>query len=53
MRVLEDFPDVLRWARRHADMSQRQLARWSGVPKSTIADIESGRRRARLDTAER
>nr|MBA2739084.1 helix-turn-helix domain-containing protein [Nocardioidaceae bacterium] len=42
-----------RWARRHADMSQRQLARWSGVPKSTIADIESGRRRARLDTAER
>ncbi|CAN5866322.1 hypothetical protein BH20ACT6_BH20ACT6_14430 [soil metagenome] len=52
MRMLDDLPDVLRWARRHADMSQRQLARWSGVPKSTIADIECGRCRAHLDTVQ-
>ncbi len=53
MNSLESLPRVLRWARRHADMSQRQLARWSGVPKSTIADIESGRCRVHVDTVER
>ncbi|MDP9444532.1 MAG: helix-turn-helix domain-containing protein [Actinomycetota bacterium] len=35
------FADVLRFARRDTDLSQRQLARYSGVPKSTIADIET------------
>lgn len=34
-------------------MSQRELARWSGVPKSTIADVESGRVNVSLDTARR
>lgn len=34
-------------------MSQRELAGWSGVAKSTIADVESGRCGARVDTAER
>jgi len=33
-------------------MSQRQLARWSGVPKATIADVESSRCRVHVDTAE-
>jgi DNA-binding XRE family transcriptional regulator len=37
------FAQVLRFARRDADFSQRELARWSGVAKSTIADIETGR----------
>ncbi len=37
------FGLVLRQARRDADMSQRELARWSAVPKSVIADAESGR----------
>lgn len=42
MQIATWFAEVLRFARRDADMSQRELARWSGVPKSTIADIESG-----------
>ena len=32
---------LIRFARRDMDFSQRELARWSGVPKSTIADIEA------------
>jgi len=52
MDTLASLPRIVRWARRHADMSQRQLARWSGVPKSTIADVESGRCRVHVDTAE-
>ena len=44
---------VLRFARRDADFSQRQLARWSGVPKSTIADVETGRVCVSLDNAAR
>ena len=48
MDDFSDFGYLLRWARRHGDMSQRQLARWSGVPKSTIADIETGRCRPRI-----
>jgi DNA-binding XRE family transcriptional regulator len=34
---------VLRVLRRRFDLSQRQLAAAAGVPKSTVADIESGR----------
>ena len=47
------FSHVLRFARRDADFSQRQLARWSGVPKSTIADIETARVCVPLETAAR
>jgi transcriptional regulator with XRE-family HTH domain len=36
-------PLILRAARRHADLSQRELAALSGVPASTIAAVESGR----------
>ncbi len=32
---------LIRFARRDMDLSQRELAGWSGVPKSTIADIEA------------
>ena len=45
------FAEVLRFARRDADMSQRELARWSGVPKSTIGDIETGMSAVSLRTA--
>lgn len=34
---------ALRWARRRADLSQRELAERSGVPQSTIGRIEAGR----------
>lgn len=33
---------VLRWARRRAGLTQRQLARAAGVAQSTVARIESG-----------
>jgi transcriptional regulator with XRE-family HTH domain len=36
-------PLILRAARRHADLSQRELASLSGVPASTIAAVETGR----------
>ncbi|MGK5445552.1 GNAT family N-acetyltransferase [Micromonospora sp. URMC 105] len=38
-----DLGATLRALRRHADLSQRELAEKSGVPQSTIARIESGR----------
>lgn len=38
-----DVGAVLRALRRQADLSQRELAERSGVPKSTLARIESGR----------
>ena len=36
-------PVILRAARRHADLSQRELAALSGVPATTIAAVETGR----------
>ena len=36
-------PLILRAARRHADLSQRDLAALSGVPATTIAAVETGR----------
>lgn len=47
------FAQVLRFARRDADFSQRQLAKWSGVPKSTMADIETSRVCVSLENAAR
>lgn len=46
------FDLMLRWARRRRDLSQRELARWSGVPKSTIADYETARSLPTLVTAQ-
>jgi HTH-type transcriptional regulator/antitoxin HipB len=40
---------LLASARRHADLSQRELARRSGVAQSTIAAIESGGRGVQVD----
>ncbi|QSB14453.1 GNAT family N-acetyltransferase [Natronosporangium hydrolyticum] len=37
-----DLGQTLRWLRRCADLSQRELAARAGVPASTIARIESG-----------
>ena len=36
-------PLILRAARHHADLSQRDLAALSGVPATTIAAVETGR----------
>jgi predicted transcriptional regulator len=41
---------AVRWARRHAGLSQRELAARSGVPQSTIGRIEAGRVDPRLST---
>ncbi|MFI7604897.1 GNAT family N-acetyltransferase [Micromonospora sp. NPDC049366] len=49
-----DVGAVLRCLRRQADLSQRELAERSGVPKSTLARIESGNGPdARFRTVER
>ncbi|WP_233512709.1 helix-turn-helix domain-containing protein [Micromonospora deserti] len=37
-----DLGAALRALRRQADLSQRELAECSGVPKSTVAWIEAG-----------
>ncbi|HEX5496277.1 MAG TPA: helix-turn-helix transcriptional regulator [Mycobacteriales bacterium] len=34
------FSDILRQARRDADFSQRELCRWSGIPRATVARAE-------------
>ena len=48
-----DVARRLRYARRHVDMTQRQLAARSGVPQPMIARIESGRSVPRVDTLSR
>jgi transcriptional regulator with XRE-family HTH domain len=45
------YADVLRFARRDMDLSQRELARWSGVSKSTIARAELGDGQLGCETA--
>src|SRR3954452_12925493 len=44
---------LLRWARRRAGLSQRQLADPAGVPQSTFGRIESGASDPRLSTLRR
>jgi transcriptional regulator with XRE-family HTH domain len=44
---------ILRYARRQAGLSQRDLATKTGVPQPQIARIESGAVSPRLDTLER
>ena len=44
---------ILRYARRHAGMTQRELAVASGAPQPAIARIERGGVSPRLDTLER
>ncbi|MBM0235113.1 helix-turn-helix domain-containing protein [Micromonospora sp. STR1_7] len=49
-----DVGAILRKLRRHADLSQRELAARSGVPKSTLSRIEAGQdSRAAFRTVER
>jgi transcriptional regulator with XRE-family HTH domain len=47
------YAGLLRVARRHADLSQRQLASRSGVAASVISSIESGCHFPRVTTLER
>ena len=44
---------MLRYARRRAGLSQRQLGARAGVPQPAVARIERGRVSVRLDTLER
>ncbi len=44
---------LLRYARRHAGLSQRALAERSGIPQPAIARIERGIVSPRLDTLDR
>jgi predicted transcriptional regulator len=44
---------LLRYARRSAAMTQRQLAASAGLPQSTVARIESGRLQPRWETMTR
>lgn len=44
---------TLRWARRRANLTQRDLAKATGIAQPTIARIESGATSPRLDTLER
>jgi predicted transcriptional regulator len=44
---------MLRWARRRAGLTQRQLAERTGVPQSTIGRIEAGTTDPRLSTIRR
>ncbi|MGH2810631.1 MAG: helix-turn-helix domain-containing protein, partial [Actinomycetota bacterium] len=48
-----DFGKVLRESRRKAGLSQRQLARLSGVAQPAIARLESGRAVPRVDLLDR
>ena len=44
---------ILRAARAHAGLTQRELAARSGVPQPTVASIESGKQDPRYRTLER
>jgi transcriptional regulator with XRE-family HTH domain len=44
---------MLREARAHARLTQRQLAEKSGIPQETIARIERGRSDPRVNTLDR
>ena len=44
---------MLRYARRTARLTQRQLAERAGVPQATVGRIESGMVTPRVDTLER
>lgn len=45
--------DILLYARRHAGLSQRELAARAGVAQPTIAKIEGGHTSPRFDTLSR
>ncbi|MGH9366881.1 MAG: helix-turn-helix domain-containing protein [Thermoanaerobaculia bacterium] len=44
---------LLRHARRHAGLSQRELGRRAGIPQATFARIEKGKTSPRFETLER
>jgi transcriptional regulator with XRE-family HTH domain len=45
--------EMLRTARRRAGLTQRALAERTGIPQPSIARIEAGETRPRIDTLER
>lgn len=50
---VESTGDLLREARRRADLSQTDLARRAGVPQSVVSEYEAGRRQPAVPTLAR
>lgn len=44
---------IVRYARRHAGLTQRELATRAGMPQPAVARIECGRVAVRMDTLQR
>ncbi len=53
MAKTPDVPTLLRQARRHAGLSQRELARRAQTSSAAVSQYESGRKAPRIDTLER
>jgi transcriptional regulator with XRE-family HTH domain len=51
--MVMDPAEILRAARARALLTQRQLAKRAGIPQSTVAAIESGRRDPQFTTLDR
>ena len=48
--VIPDLGTIIRFHRRQAGLSRRQLAKLAGVGKTVMFDIEKGKESVRLDT---
>lgn len=48
-----DIGKMIKNAREHQGLSMNALARMSGVPQSSISEVESGRRQPSIESVER
>lgn len=46
----ETFPERLKTARKKAEYTQNEVARETGIPRSTLANYESGRTEPDIET---
>ena len=49
---MKNYGELIRTARKHAGLTQKELAEKSGVAKITIQQYEAGKRQPRLDQLE-